>query len=168
VFNDREAMRRRLAELVERFRQKGATSPEKAMTTQELGLPPRFEDAMHRRLGASGIFVAINGKYYLNEERLKQIQEQRARLGSNNPNHAGMNRQRPPSWLRFIGFLLILPIGIIIIAAAFFYIAYSGGSYYPGELLVIAVIVVLALWAARLLFWRSRRRYSRDQSYAQQ
>lgn len=70
-------MRRRLRELIERFRQKGATSPEKAMTIQELGLPPRFEEAMHRRLGQSGIFVEVNGKYYLSEERLKQIQEQR-------------------------------------------------------------------------------------------
>jgi hypothetical protein len=75
-------MRRRLHEIIERFRQKGATSPEKAMTPQELGLPPRFEEAMHRRLGQLGIFVEINGKYYLNEERLEQIQEQRAKVGS--------------------------------------------------------------------------------------
>ena len=77
MFRDRNAMRRRLHELIERFRQKGATSPEKAMTIQELGLPPRFEEAMRRRLGQSGIFVEVNGKYYLSEERLKQIQEQR-------------------------------------------------------------------------------------------
>lgn len=62
---------------MEKFRQKGATSPEKAMTAQELDLPPRFEEAMHRRLGQTGIFVEVNGKYYLNEERLKQIQKQR-------------------------------------------------------------------------------------------
>ena len=48
--------------LVARFREKGATSPEKAMTAQELGLPPRFEDAMKRRLGATGIFVETGGK----------------------------------------------------------------------------------------------------------
>jgi amino acid transporter len=134
------------------------------MTVQELGFSPRFEEAMHRRLGRSGIFIEINGKYYLNEERLKQIQERQSKLGSDNDEDAGINRRRPPSWLRFAGFLLVLPLGIIIITVAFFYIAYSGGSYFPAELLIISVIVVLVLWAARLLFWRSRRRYRRGQS----
>ena len=97
MFRNREEMRRRLQEIIERFRQKGATSPEKAMTIQELGLPPRFEEAMHRRLGQSGIFVEINGKYYLNEERLKQIQEQRAKRGSGSGGGAGWSRAGPPT-----------------------------------------------------------------------
>ena len=92
MFRDREEMRRRLQGIIEKFRQKGATSPEKAMTIQELGLPPRFEEAMHRRLGQSGIFVEINGKYYLNEERLKQIEEQRAKMGSGSSGGGGWNR----------------------------------------------------------------------------
>jgi hypothetical protein len=69
-------VRERLLELVQRFKEKGAISPDKAMTVQELGLPPRFEEAMKRRLGKSGIFVEVNGKYYLSEERLKQVKEQ--------------------------------------------------------------------------------------------
>jgi hypothetical protein len=78
MFRNREEMQRRLLQLVEKFRQQGAISPEKAMTPQELGLPPRFEQAMHRRLGNLGIFVEVNsGRYYLSEERLKQLQEQR-------------------------------------------------------------------------------------------
>jgi hypothetical protein len=52
------------------------------MTAQELGLPPGFEEAMKRRLGCSGIFVAVNGKYYLSEERLKQIEELSHREGT--------------------------------------------------------------------------------------
>jgi len=81
MFRGREEIRQQLHEIIEKFRKKGANSPEKAMTTQELGLPPRFEEAMHRRLGRSGIFVELNGKYYLSEERLKQVQERfRARL----------------------------------------------------------------------------------------
>jgi len=56
-----------------------ATTPEKALRPKELGLPPRFEEAMHRRLGRSGIFVEANRKYYLSEERLKEVQE---KLGS--------------------------------------------------------------------------------------
>ena len=82
MFRKREEILQRLREIIEKFRQKGATSPEKAMTIQELGLPPRFEEAMHRRLGRSGIFVEVNGKYYLSEEQLKQVQQRfRARVG---------------------------------------------------------------------------------------
>lgn len=67
--------RGRIEEMAERFREKGATAPEKAMTIQELGLPPRFEAAMRRRLGSTGIFVETGGKYYLDEARLKQFEE---------------------------------------------------------------------------------------------
>jgi hypothetical protein len=77
MFRSREEIRKRLVEIVETFRRKGATSPEKALAIEELQLPPRFEEAMHRRLGQTGIFVKTNGKYYLNEERLRQLQEQR-------------------------------------------------------------------------------------------
>lgn len=84
MFGEREAVRRRINELVERFREKGATSPDKALTIQELELPPHFEAAMHRRLSQSGIFVEVNGKYYLNEERLKQVQERYAEDGAEN------------------------------------------------------------------------------------
>jgi hypothetical protein len=75
MFNQRQEIRKRINEIIAVFRQKGAISPDKAMTAQELGLPPRFEEAMHRRLGRSGIFVQLDGKYYLSEERLKQVEE---------------------------------------------------------------------------------------------
>lgn len=75
MFRGREEIRERIVALVEKFKAKGAVSPEKAMTIEELGLPPRFKDAMQRRLGQSGIFVEVNGKYYLSEQRLKEIQE---------------------------------------------------------------------------------------------
>jgi hypothetical protein len=55
-------VRRRIQQIVATFREKGATSPEKSITAQELGLPPRFEQAMRRRLGSTGIFVDIGGK----------------------------------------------------------------------------------------------------------
>jgi len=61
LFRQRQEVVKRLNEVIGKFRQKGATSPEKAMTTQELGLPARFEEAMHRRLGRLGIFVEVNG-----------------------------------------------------------------------------------------------------------
>ena len=75
MFRRREEIRKQLTDIVTKFKEKGAVTPEKAMTPQELGLPPRFEEAMHRRLGRTGIFVEVNGKYYLSEERLKEVQE---------------------------------------------------------------------------------------------
>jgi hypothetical protein len=82
MFERRENIRKWFYEVIEKFRQKGAISPDKAMTAEELGLPPRFEDAMKRRLGRLGVFVEVSGKYYLSEERLKQIEELRRRGGA--------------------------------------------------------------------------------------
>ena len=131
------------------------------MTIQELGLPPRFEEAMHRRLGQSGIFVEINGKYYLNEERLKQLEEQRAKMGSGSSGGGGWKRAGPPSWYRAVGIFLMLPIGIIIVLVLFYFFAFRG-VYFPGELLIILLVIFLVLFVVRMLFWRSRRRYWRE------
>jgi len=127
------------------------------MTIQELGLPPRFEEAMHRRLGQSGIFVEVNGKYYLNEERLKQIQEQRAKAGSGSGG-GGWSGTGPPTWSRVVEILLMLPIGIIIALVLFYFIALNGGLF-PGEFLFVLLVIFLVLAVARLLFWSSRKRY---------
>jgi hypothetical protein len=127
-------MGRRLRGIIEKFRQKGATSPEKAMTIQELGLLPRFEEAMHRRLGQSGIFVEINGKYYLNEEWLKQIQEQRAKVASGDIGRGGWNRARPPTWFCIVGTLLMLPVGIIIALILFYFVAFTEGTSWENSL----------------------------------
>ncbi len=161
MFRDREEIRRRLQEMVEIFRQKGATSPEKAMTIQELGLPPRFEQAMHRRLGQTGIFVEVNGKYYLNEERLKQIQEQRGQMGQGGGVGGGYGRGQP-SWFRYAGILLMLPIGLILAIGLFYFFVYNGGGYFPGEILIILLAVMLVLFVVRMLYWRSRRKYWRE------
>lgn len=75
MFRRRDEIRGRLREVVKKFREKGAVSQEKAMTPEELGLPPRFQTAMKRRLGQLGVFVEVNGKYYLSEERLKEVKE---------------------------------------------------------------------------------------------
>jgi hypothetical protein len=75
MFRGREEIRKQLTDLIAKFKEKGATAQEKAMSPLELGLPPRFEEAMQRRLGRSGLFVEVNGKYYLSEERLKEVQE---------------------------------------------------------------------------------------------
>ena len=78
MFRRREKIRERLLEVVSKFRQKGAVSPDNTLTIEELGLPPEFKDLMKRRLGRLGVFVEVNGKYYLSEERLKEVKEQLA------------------------------------------------------------------------------------------
>ena len=72
MFRRRAEIREQLLNIIEKFRQKGALSPEKAMTAEELGLPTEFKERMKRLLGQLGIFVEVNGKYYLSEERLKE------------------------------------------------------------------------------------------------
>ena len=73
MFGRRREIREHLLELIEKFRKKGALSPEKAMTAEELGLPAEFKERMKRRLGQLGVFVEVDGKYYLSEERLKEV-----------------------------------------------------------------------------------------------
>jgi len=73
MFRRRPQPRQIIANLVQRFREKGATSPEKAVTAEEVGLHERFEEAMKGQLGQTGIFVEVGGKYYLNEQRLKEL-----------------------------------------------------------------------------------------------
>lgn len=65
-------IRERMTHLAETFKEKGAVSPETAMTPEELGLPPMFEMMvqMPGPMSQSGAFVERDGKYYLLEERL--------------------------------------------------------------------------------------------------
>jgi ATP-binding cassette subfamily B protein len=66
--HDMPGMRKRMMEIIETFKTKGATSPESALTLEELGLPPMFRMMMQSPMGQSGIFVEYYGKYYLNEK----------------------------------------------------------------------------------------------------
>jgi DNA-binding PadR family transcriptional regulator len=61
---------------IEKFRQKGAVSPEKAMSIEDLGLSPKFKTFLRSSPRPFGIFVKIDNKYYLSEERLKEVEEQ--------------------------------------------------------------------------------------------
>jgi hypothetical protein len=75
MFRRRPQPRQIIENLAQGFRVKGATSPEKAMTAEELGLHERFEEAMKGQLGQTGIFVEVGGKYYLNEQRLREFEQ---------------------------------------------------------------------------------------------
>jgi len=84
MFRRRERIGERLLEVIDKFRQKGALNPDKALTLEELGLPQEFRELMNRRLGRLDVFVEVNGKYYMSEERLKEVKERiasRRRLG---------------------------------------------------------------------------------------
>ncbi|MCW4034181.1 MAG: PadR family transcriptional regulator [Candidatus Bathyarchaeota archaeon] len=59
---------------LEKFRQKGALSPEKAMTIEELGLSDEFKVFLRNSPRLFGVFVEVDGKYYLSEEKLKKIE----------------------------------------------------------------------------------------------
>jgi ABC-type multidrug transport system ATPase subunit len=70
----RGAFPERMMAIVEVFLTNGAVSSETAKTPEELGLPPQFR-AMQGRLGRTGLFLEHDGRYYLSEKRLKQMQK---------------------------------------------------------------------------------------------
>jgi DNA-binding PadR family transcriptional regulator len=61
---------------VEKFRQKGALTPETAMSIEDLGLSPKFRMFLRGSPRLLGVFVKVDNKYYLSEERLKEIEKQ--------------------------------------------------------------------------------------------
>ena len=64
----------RIGQIVKTFREKGAVSPETALTAEELGLSRLFVRIMKRRKGKTRVFIEINGRYYLNEKALREPQ----------------------------------------------------------------------------------------------
>ncbi|MEE8569806.1 MAG: ABC transporter ATP-binding protein [Candidatus Bathyarchaeia archaeon] len=69
------AFSERIRAITDVFLNNGAVSPETAKTPEELGLPPQFR-AMQGRMDKKGLFLEHDGRYYLSEERLKQMQKQ--------------------------------------------------------------------------------------------
>ncbi|MCZ2808963.1 MAG: PadR family transcriptional regulator [Candidatus Bathyarchaeota archaeon] len=80
MFRRYAEIREKLLKVIEKFRQKGAISSDKAMSVEDLGLSPEFKDLMEGHLRLLGIFVEVDGKYYLSEERLKEVKEQLSSL----------------------------------------------------------------------------------------
>jgi len=134
MFRQSGGGRRRISEVVAKFREKGATSPEKAMTAQEIGLPPRFEEAMKRRLGTTGIFVDVGGKYYLDEARLQQVEQQRATSGM----MRGQQETRS-------GLLALRMVRMVVIAAALILVV-ANILFVDSASLRVIVVVLILLW----------------------
>ena len=151
MFRNREEMQRRLLEVVEKFRQQGAVNPEKAQTPQELGLPPRFEQAMHRRLGNLGVFVEVNGgRYYLSEERLKQVHEQRqAGVAS-----GGRNIMRTMMTLRIARLAMTLVVVALLFANVFIQ-SWTIRLISAGFIIVWLVLLVVFIYYSR----KARQRF---------
>jgi hypothetical protein len=136
-------MRRRIGEIAQKFREKGATSPERAMSAQELGLPPRFEEAMKRRLGQTGIFVDVGGKYYLNEARLEQLARERGGA------RGGVRRNMMT--LRIARMVVVVVLLITILTNLFV----RNTSVW---ILVVGLIVVLVILTVMQIYYTSRMR----------
>ena len=62
----------RIQQTIKTFQEKGAISPETALTAKELGLSRIFVRIMERRKEQTRIFVEINGRYYLNQKALEE------------------------------------------------------------------------------------------------
>jgi preprotein translocase subunit SecG len=62
----------KIQQIIQKFQEKGATSPQTAMTAKELGLSRIFVRIMERRKEQTKMFVEINGKYYLDQQALKE------------------------------------------------------------------------------------------------
>lgn len=132
--------RPRIWQVIKIFQQRGATSPEKAMTAEEMGLPSWFETAMHRRLGQTGIFVEVDGKYYLSEEQLKSL---------------GGHRQ---GVLR--GGFLMLRLLRLILFALFASLVLVNLFIYSYEIRIISsifLVILLALSILQILYMMRRR-----------
>ena len=66
-------MKEQAMQVVNIFKEKGATSPEAAKTPEELGLPPHFPMMMQTRMGQLGVIAEDSGRYYLVEEKLGML-----------------------------------------------------------------------------------------------
>jgi ABC-type multidrug transport system fused ATPase/permease subunit len=152
MFESRERIERWFSEIVQKFRQKGAVSPDKAMTVDELGLPPRFEQAMRRRLGRLGVFLEVNGKYYLSEERLKQIEELRsARDEAWNPRNRMMA-------------LRVVQLAIVVLLVTLFLVNIFFQSWELKIVSAIFLVVLLVMIILQIYYLsRARKKFSSQQ-----
>jgi len=69
-------LRRVMEKEIAKFRKNGATSPETAMTVEELGLSEQFKTFLRRSPNLFGVFVKVDNHYYLSEQKLKKIEKQ--------------------------------------------------------------------------------------------
>jgi small-conductance mechanosensitive channel len=137
--------------LAQKFRDKGATTPEKALSPQELDVHERFQEAMKRRLGQTGIFVEVGGRYYLNEERLREFEQrwQAGGTGRGGPGRAGGN------WFALRIVRMVVGVTIIVLVLGNYFTGRSLNLWYLIVVLLMAWIVV----SVAQIFFMARRRF---------
>jgi hypothetical protein len=155
LFNQgRGDFRRRIFAIAQKFKDSGATSPEHAMSAQELGLPPRFEEAMKRRLGQTGIFVEVSGKYYLNEAKLGQMG--RSGFGGGARMQRDKNVRTNMMTLRMIRLIVGVAVLLLIVANIFF-------MRNPEVWIVVGVLLIITIATSILqIYYVSRARSMRN------
>jgi YVTN family beta-propeller protein len=67
----------KIQEIIQKFKEKGAISPQTALTAKELDLSRIFVRIMERRREQTKMFVEVNGKYYLDQNTLERKNQQR-------------------------------------------------------------------------------------------
>jgi hypothetical protein len=116
-----------------------------------LGLHPRFQEAMHGRLGQTGIFVEANGKYYLDERRLAQMNQ--SNFGSRGRGMGGRQSARETLFgLRTAR--LVIGIAMILLFFSNLFLFHSFLTWFLIGGLLIGVIVISILQ----LYYLSRAR----------
>jgi YVTN family beta-propeller protein len=63
----------KIQQIIQKFQEKGAISPETALTAKELGLSRIFVRILQRRKNQTKMFKEINGKYYLDQKTLDEM-----------------------------------------------------------------------------------------------
>lgn len=91
------------------------------------------------------MFVDAYGKYYLNEERLRELRE----LYFDRSRHITRGRRS------FIRTLLMLPLGLIISAVIYFALLTAGVKPFLGLFLIVFVTASLVVSIARILYRKS-------------
>ncbi|MCW4021887.1 MAG: PadR family transcriptional regulator [Candidatus Bathyarchaeota archaeon] len=61
---------------IEKFRKNSATSPQNAMSLDDLGASVKFRMFLEHFPNRFGVFVEVDNKYYLSEEKLRQMSGQ--------------------------------------------------------------------------------------------
>ncbi len=67
----------KIQEIIQKFQEKGAISPQTALTAKELGLSRITVRIMERRREKAKMFVEVNGKYYLDQNALERKNQQK-------------------------------------------------------------------------------------------
>ncbi|MEM2512027.1 MAG: hypothetical protein QXX61_02700 [Ignisphaera sp.] len=143
----RRDFRYRTREVIEVFLEKDVTNPGKALTIQELGLWHGSENAL-RWLIKLGVVVEINGRYYLDKERLRQV------VNEFKERH-GVAKYR----YNVLRILLMLPLGLIIAMVTYIILIFIGIKPFPGLFLIVLVITSILVNIIRIYYIRSRIKF---------